>query len=211
VLQILLRHVFTIIIVAIVTTGSALGFSLAQTPIYQASVKILIGQEKSEDTNLAGDVSGLQDLTLTVAKGAVTMPIAQAVVERLNLPGQSSGEVLQNMSAEADPGTVYVDISYKSSDPREAQLTANAIGQALSEKVSEGSLGSNGVIATVWAPASLPQNPVSPDPARNAAIAFVLGSVLGVGLAFLLEHMKGFSRLIDEARHAETHSYDRDY
>jgi capsular polysaccharide biosynthesis protein len=211
VLQILLRHVGTIIIITIVTTGSALGFSIAQTPIYQASAKILVSQKETTDRSFAGDVSGLQDLTLTVAKGAVTMPIAQAVVERLNLPGQSAGEVLGNMSAEADPGTVYVDVSYKSSDPKEAQLTVNAIGQALSEKVSEGSLGANGIIATVWAPATLPQNPVSPDPVRNSAIAFVLGSLLGVALAFLLEHMKGFGRLIDVARNTGTDSDDRDY
>ena len=211
VLRILLRHVGLIISVTIVTTGSALGFSIAQTPIYQASVKILVSQQETTDRSFAGDVSGLQDLTLTVAKGAATMPIAQAVVERLNLPEQSAGEVLGNMSAEADPGTMYVNISYKSSDPKEAQLTANAIGQALSEKVSEGSLGANGITTAVWAPATLPQNPVSPDLVRNIAIAFVLGSVLGVALTFLLEHMKGFGKLIGNVRNTGTDSYDRDH
>jgi capsular polysaccharide biosynthesis protein len=187
VLQTLLRRVGIIILVTIVVTGSALGFSLAQTPTYQASVKVLVGQESTEDTNLGGDVSGLQELTLTVAKAADTMSVAQAVVEQPNLPEQSASGVLRNMSAEQDPGTMFVNISYKSSDPKKAQLTANAIGEVLSEKISEVSLGANTITATVWEPATLPQNPVSPDPVRNAVIALVLGSLLGVALAFLLE------------------------
>lgn len=189
VLQILFRRIGVIILVTIVVTGSALGFSLAQAPAYQASVKILVGQRSTQDTNLSGDVAALQDLTLTVAEAADTMPVAQEVVERLSLPDQSAAGVLQSMEAEQDPGTMFVDISYTSSDRKKAQLTANAIGEVLSEKVSEVSLGANAITATVWAPATLPQNPVSPNPLRNAAIALVLGSFLGVALAFLLEYL----------------------
>ena len=189
VLQTLLRRVWAIILVTVVITGSALGFSLAQAPTYQASVKILVGQRSTGDTSLGGEVAGLQDLTLTVSKAADTMPVAQTVVEQLNLPEQSPEEVLQNMTAEQDPGTLFVNISYTSSDPKKAQLTANAIGEVLSEKISEVSPGANGITATVWAPATLPQNPVNPDPVRNVVIALVLGSLLGVALAFLLEYV----------------------
>ncbi len=211
VLQILFRRVGTIILATLVAAGSALGFSLTQVPTYQASVKILVGQKSTESANLSGDVSGLQDLTLTVANGADTLPVAQAAVEQLNLPEQNAGEVLGNMSAEPQPGTMFVDISYASSDPQEAQLTANAIGQALSEKVSEVSLGANAITATVWAPATLPQDPVSPDPLRNTLVALVLGSLLGVALAFLLEYVKSFGILMNEARETETDPADRDH
>jgi capsular polysaccharide biosynthesis protein len=84
---------------------------------------------------------------------------------------------------------MFVNISYTSSDPQKAQLIANAIGQVLSEKISQVSLGANNITATVWAPATLPQNPVSPEPIRNAVVALVLGSLLGVMLAFLLEYV----------------------
>lgn len=190
VLRPLLRRVGAIILVTVVVTGSALGFSLTQTPAYLASVKILVGQKATPgNANLNGDVTGLTDLTLTVAKAADTMPVAQAAVEQLNLPEQSAKEVVQHMSAEPDPGTMFVNISYKSSDPEKAQLTANAIGQVLSQKISEVSLGANGITATVWEPATVPQTPVSPDPVRNTVIALLLGSLLGVALAFLLEYV----------------------
>src|SRR5215212_3356387 len=81
VLQTLLRRVPTIILVMAVVTGAALGFSLLQVPTYEASAKVVVGQQNKVDTPVAANVSGLQDLALTVAEGAQTMPVAQAVVE----------------------------------------------------------------------------------------------------------------------------------
>ena len=189
VLRILLRRVLTIILVTIVVTSTALGFSLYQKPTYEASIKILVGQKSQAGTNLGADVSGLQELALTVAKAVPTKPVAQAVVEQLKLPEGSAEQVLENMSAQQDPATMFVDVSYKDSDPKEAQRVANAIGQVVSQKISEVSLGANAITATVWEPATLPQAPVSPDPIRNSIIALVLGGLLGVLLAFLLEYV----------------------
>jgi capsular polysaccharide biosynthesis protein len=180
----------TIVLVAAVTAGSALGFSLLQTPTYEASVLILVGQKTTDDTIFgAADVSGLQELAVTVAQAVPTTPIAETVVKRLNLQEESAKEVLNNISAEQDPGTMFVNVSYKDSNPERAQLIANTIGQVLSEKISEVSVGANAITATVWEPATLPETPISPDPIRNVIIALVLGSLLGVVLAFLLEYV----------------------
>ena len=189
VLQILRRRMWTIVLVVVVLTASTLGFSLYQEPTYEASVKLLVGQQSPGGPNLGGDIGGLQDATLTVAELVPSMPVAQGVVEQLNQPELSAGEVLANMSVEPDPGTMFINVSYEDSDPKRAQLIANTIGQVLSERVSEVSLGANGITATVWAPATLPQAPVSPDPVRNGVLALVLGSLLGVVLALLLEHI----------------------
>jgi capsular polysaccharide biosynthesis protein len=84
---------------------------------------------------------------------------------------------------------MFVNVSYKDSDPERAQLIANTIGKVLSEKISEVSIGANSITATVWEPATLPETPVSPDPVRDVIIALVLGSLLGVVLAFSLEYV----------------------
>jgi capsular polysaccharide biosynthesis protein len=181
---------WTIVLVAAVTAGSALGFSLLQTPTYEASVLILVGQKTTDDTIFgAADVSGLQELAVTVAQAVPTTPIAGTVVERLDLQEKSAKEVLNNISAEQDPGTMFVNVSYKDSNPERAQLIANTVGKVLSEKISEVSVGANAITATVWEPATLPEAPISPDPIRNVIIALVLGSLLGVVLAFLLEYV----------------------
>ncbi len=190
ILQSLRQRMWTIVLVAAMTAGSALGLSLLQTPTYEASVLILVGQKTTGQTNLsAADVTDLQELAQTVAKAVPTTPIAGTVVERLDLQEVMAGEVIENVSAKPDPGTMFVNVSYKDSDPERAQLIANTIGKVLSQKISEVSVGANAITATVWEPASLPGTPVSPDPIRDGIIALVLGSILGVMLAFLLEYV----------------------
>jgi capsular polysaccharide biosynthesis protein len=189
VLEILLRRVSAIILVTVVITGSALGFSLYQTPTYVASVKMLVSQKSPGGPNLGGDISGLQEVTLTVARAVDTEPVAQGVVEQLNQPELSAGEVLANMSVEPDPGTMFINVSYKDSDPQRAQLIANTIAEMSSQKISDVMLGANPIVARIWQPATLPENPVSPNPVRNGIIALLLGGILGVGLAFLLEYV----------------------
>jgi capsular polysaccharide biosynthesis protein len=187
--QILRRRLWTIVLVVVVITGSALAFSLYQTPTYEASIKILVGQKSRAKTNLNSSVSGLQTFTLTVAKAVPTTPIAEAVVEQLNLPKGSAGQVVSNMSVAQDPGTMFIDVTYTDSEAKRAQLVANAIGQVVSQKIGEVSLGANRITATLWQPAKFPSTPVSPDPVRNCFIAFILGGLLGVALAFLFEYI----------------------
>jgi capsular polysaccharide biosynthesis protein len=179
--------VFTLVVLVI-----PLWISLYQTPTYEASIKILVGQKSTPwwESNTgepsvirvsAGDVSGLQDLAQTVADAADTMPVAQAVVEQLNLPKGSAEKVLKNMSVKQDPGTMLINVSYEDSSPERAQQIANAIGQVLSEKASKTSVGPYAITATVWEPAKLPKTPVSPNPVRNMLLAGATwGLILGL-------------------------------
>ena len=188
-LQVLLRRLPFILLIAVAAMGSAWGFSLYQTPTYEASVKILVGQKGTDSANLSGDVEGLQQLAVTLAKAVPTQPVAQAVVEQPGLPEGSAKKILENLSAQQDPGTFFIDVSYQDSSPKRTQLIANAIGQVFSQKVSEMSLGASTATATVWEQATLPEAPVAPNPLRNAILAFVFGLPLGAGLAFLLEYV----------------------
>ncbi len=171
-------RVLAVVLVAVYVTSA----SLMQTPTYESSVVIQIGQKTTGYPNAALDVADLQELTLTVANAVPTTPVAEAVVERLEAPTQGgAGEVLANTSAEPDPGTLFVNVSYKDSDPERAQLIANTIGVVLSEKVPEMGLGANAITATVWKPATLPETPVSPNPLRNGLLTLVIGLVLCAG------------------------------
>jgi capsular polysaccharide biosynthesis protein len=194
ILQTLRRRMWTIVLVVVVFAASTLAFSLYQEPTYEASVKMLVGQRSPGGPNLGGDVTGLQELTLTVAEVVPTMRVAEEVVEQLNLSGLSARGVLANMSVEPEPGTMVINVSYKASGPdadlpQRVQLIADTIGEVSSRTVSDVSLGANPVRVTIWQSATLPENPISPNPERNFVIALLLGSLLGVGLAFLLEYV----------------------
>src|SRR5919107_5433572 len=83
ILQTLRKRMWTIVLVAAVTAGSALGFSLAQTPTYEASVQILIGQKVTggEYPNPGvANVTDLQEVAQTVAQAVPTTPIAETAV-----------------------------------------------------------------------------------------------------------------------------------
>jgi polysaccharide biosynthesis transport protein len=55
---------------------------------------------------------------------------------------------------------------------------------------------------SVLAPAEVPTSPVSPQPVRTGALALVLGLLLGVGLAFLRDHLDDVIRDEDDFKRA---------
>jgi len=82
--RVLWRRRWVIALVTVVLTGMAVAFTLAQTPMYEASIKILVGQERgiAENPSNAGD---LQQITQTMAEGISSRSIAEAVIQELNL------------------------------------------------------------------------------------------------------------------------------
>jgi capsular polysaccharide biosynthesis protein len=195
ILQILIRHVWTIVLVVVVITGSTFAFSARQMPTYEATVQMLVSQKNPGGPNLGGDIGGLQDATLTVAEMVPSMHVAQGVVEQLNLPDLSAEDVLRNMSVEASPGTMVIDVSYTytaanaETAQERAQLIANAIGEVSTKEIGDAMVGANPIVFRVWDEATLPEHPESPNQVRNSIIALLLGVPLAVGIAFLLDHV----------------------
>lgn len=189
-LQVLRRRFWVILLTIVVAVGVAVGLSLQQTPLYMASTLVLVGQElQREDTNnLAGDIQGLQLATETVNEAVETRPVAEGVVEQLKLQ-RSAESVLANLSAQSVEDTQFIEISYTDTDPERAQEIVNGAGEVLSEEISKISPSTNALTATVWERADVPEVPISPNPLRNGFLALVLGIILGVSLAFLLEFL----------------------
>jgi len=186
-LRIIRQWLWVILLVAAVLAGAAVGFSLAQTPIYEASIRIMVGQERGTN-DLPIGVYDLQALTQTMAESVSIRPVAEAVIRQQNLR-ETPEELLANLSVEQVATTQLIQVSYTDLSPERAQRVANAIGSAFSERVSKVTPSAIAITATVWEPAVVPDEPVSPNPLRNGLLALVLGLMLGVGLAFLLESL----------------------
>lgn len=191
VLRTVWKRLWVIVLVALVFVGAAVGFSLLQTPVYEASAKVLVSQELGVDDqsgNLAGNVEGLQQLVQTVIVQIETRPVAEEVIRRLGLQASPQG-VLENLTVEQIETTQVIQLSYSDTDPESAQQTVNSISEVASERVSEVRAGTSDIMATVVEPAVVPNAPVSPDPVRNGLLALGLGLMLGLGLVFLLEYL----------------------
>jgi capsular polysaccharide biosynthesis protein len=103
----------------------------------------------------------------------------------------STGEVLANTNVEPDPGTMFINVSYRDSDPQRAQLLANTIAEVGSQKISDDvMLDSYPLVARVWRPATLPEYPVSPKPVQNTFVALVLSLIVCAGWAFAWPYVK---------------------
>lgn len=55
---------------------------------------------------------------------------------------------------------------------------------------------------SVFSPAELPRAPFSPQPLRNTALALVVGAMIGVGVAFLLDYLDDTVHTPEDARQA---------
>jgi capsular polysaccharide biosynthesis protein len=174
-----------IVLIIVLIEGLAVGSSFLQTPQYEASIKVLIGQ-KSDAKPAPVSVYDLQQLTLTMAQAVATYPVADAAIRRSNL-SVAPETLVDKLNSEAIAETQFIEVTYANSDPQKAKRMVNAVGDAFSEQVSRISPSANAVTATVWEEARVPESPVSPNPVHRAFFALVIGVVLGAGLALLLE------------------------
>ena len=190
VFRIIRKRLWIIVLVAVVFVGGAAGFSLAQTPIYEGSMKLLIQKPNREASDtLNGDIQGLQQLTLTMVTLIDSRPVAESVIRELDLR-TTPERLLQSLSVEQLSATPVISVSYKDPDRRLAQRVVNAVGEQFSERISEESPVAKGsVTVSVWERAALPKGPVSPDFMINIVVALLMGVLIGAGLAFLLEYL----------------------
>jgi capsular polysaccharide biosynthesis protein len=201
ILRMLWRRLWLIALFALVFMGVAMGFSLVQTPKYEASIKMLVGQKQesgTSETNLsAGDLQGLQILTKTMAEAIDTRRVAQAVIDRLNLP-VGPGTLMNGLRVEPIAETQFFKVTYEDTNPVRAQQVANTYGEVFSSQISEVSSDASAVTVTLWEEARVPDDPVSPQPLRNGLLGLMLGTMLGVTLAFLLESLSQGWRSTEE-------------
>jgi capsular polysaccharide biosynthesis protein len=201
ILRVLWRRAWLIALPALVFTGVAIGFSLAQEPRYEASIKMLVGQKQesadSESNLSAGDLQGLQILTKTMAEAIDTRRVAEVVIERLNLP-LGPGDLVTNLRVEPVSETQFFKVTYEDSDPVRAQQILNTYGEVFPDQVSEISSDASAVTVTLWEQARVEDDPVSPQPRRNALLGLLLGAMLGVVLVFLLESFNDAWRSTEE-------------
>jgi capsular exopolysaccharide synthesis family protein len=188
-LRVIWRRRWVVLLVTLVVTGAVVGVSFAQTPVYQASIKILIGQE-SGITQVPSEAVGLQTVTQTMVGGVSSRPVAKAVIRQENLRLTTDKFLEEHLIAEQETDTQWIHVTYRDVNPVRAQRVANAVGDVFTKRVSEVNQSGNAAItATVWERAVVPDTPVRPDTRRNGILAFLFGLVLGVVLAFVLEYL----------------------
>lgn len=197
-LDVVWKRFWIIVLVMVLFSGMAVGFSLRQTPLYEASNKILVGRHGGfilDPTH----AEGLELLAVTMSDAVDSRPVVKAAIRQQDLKLSPKG-VLSRLHTNAIPQTQFIEVSYVDSNPDRAKQVVDAVGKAFSEKISEVSQSADDLTtASVWEPAITPVDPISPLPWRNGFIALVLGGIVGLGLVFLVEHLDDSWRSSEEA------------
>jgi capsular polysaccharide biosynthesis protein len=177
--------------VGVAVAGATVLYDLQQEPSYKSSTKILVGQDANSTSavgNLDAESKGLASVAKTMAGAVKTRPVAEATIERLDLP-IGPERLASGLEVKQGDESPFLDVSYQDSSPRQAQQIATTIADVFLEQIAEEVSPNAGLDIRVWEEATLPTSPVSPSPKRDGALGLALGCMLGIGLAFLLERL----------------------
>lgn len=160
------------------------------TPIYQSSTQILVNQKKQEGAMIqAGEVQTNIQLTNTYKVIIKSPVILDQVNEKLKLKLNMTAQALTgkiNVANEKDSQVISVTAEDK--DPKLARDIANATADVFKGEVAK-IMNVDNVTVLSKAEVAENQSPIKPRPMLNVAIAFVVGLMAAVGLAFLLEYL----------------------
>ena len=181
------RWKLIVVITLSVTFISAIFSFYIIKPEYEATTKVFIGKEQSENSSdySNNDIQMYQKLMKTYGEVIKTKDLINAALETSGIFLETN-DVLNNLAVTTNTDTQILEISYTSTDPYEANNVLQAITDTF--MIDAKLLIPNGNVQVIEA-VQIPQTPVSPNKKMNIAIAFVLGLMISVGLVFLLEYL----------------------
>jgi capsular polysaccharide biosynthesis protein len=158
------------------------------TPIYQTNTQILVNQEKSEaaallNQNIQTDLQLINTYSVIIKSPAILDQVSDQLA--LDLGADQLTEKITVSNAE---NSQVVNISVQDPDPAIAVDIANTTAAVFQEEIQE-LMKVDNVSILSYAVVKENQAPVAPNPMLNMAIAAVVGLMLGVGIAFLLEYL----------------------
>lgn len=182
------RAILILLTMLLAVTVAAVTSFLLLTPIYQASTQILVNQQKSEQNQFnTQDIQANLQLINTYNVIITSPAILSKVIEQLDLnttPAALKGKITVNSAQNSQ----VVNVSVEDPEPYMAVDIANTTAEVFQEEIQKLMNVDN---VNILSPAVLSDKPtpIKPDPYLNMAIAAVIGLMIGVGIAFLLEYL----------------------
>ncbi|MCA1026272.1 capsular biosynthesis protein [Cytobacillus kochii] len=177
--------ILSITIAAALISGVVSYFVL--TPVYQSSTQILVNQAKDNQEITKNDLDGNLQLINTYNVIIKSPAILDIVKEELNL-SVSTSALNEKISVQSEQNSQVVKITVEDESAEQAALIANKTAEVFRSEIPD-IMNIDNVSILASAEITENQSPIKPNPLLNIAIAFVVGLMAGVGLAFLLEYM----------------------
>jgi len=170
-----------------ITVAGVISF-LVLTPMYQTSTEILVNQSPTEtgqltNQNIQTDLQLINTYSGIIKSPAILDKVAEEIGGEL-----TTAQLINKITVSNANQSQIVNITVQDEDPAKAVEIANTTASVFESDIQELMNVDN---VTILSPAVLSENPspVAPNPMLNMAIAAVVGLMLGVGIAFLLEYL----------------------
>lgn len=188
-----LRARFRLIgLMVVATTVAAFAISSNLPSVYEANTRLLVGQASTSGTLDYNLLLASQRLSQTYAELALTRPSAERVKADLGLTAPVE-EILNNVTASAEPDSLFVNITAHAGTPQGAADLANAFAKAvvaISPRLFvDLPVSTADNLLTIVEPAEAPTDRVSPRVALTTLLAALSALVVGIAVALVVERL----------------------
>ncbi len=191
--------IVSVTVIAALVSGIASEFFIK--PTYEESTTLLVNQ-KATSSQLAMDalyntIMANESLVQTYSQIMTSNVILNKVIQDLHLTYKPA-QLANMISLTSNNQSEVITLDVKANSAVLAANIANTLASVFQKKVVQIMQVSN---VQIIDPAVAQANPlpVSPNKKLNVAIAFILGLMVSVGIAFLLEYLDDSVRSEDEA------------
>jgi len=182
-LRILRQRGWVIILAALLTAGATFGFSKAQPPVYESSLRLLVRPSRTD----FGAANAAKILLDTYVAWLNSRYRAQEVIDILQLD-MEAGELLGDVKVASESISFVVQLSVENSDPDLANDIARTWGNLLMQwQTQENDKNRKEDRITIEFIDDPQIAGVSPNWKVNTAAGAVFGALLGVIVIFVLE------------------------
>jgi succinoglycan biosynthesis transport protein ExoP len=175
--------------ITLAVTLLAAGGTLLLTPKYTAITRLFFAVQGTDSATDLAQGSNFAEKQMTSYAQVATSPLVlDDVIDRLSLP-IATDELAGSIATNVPIDTVILEVAVENPDPTQAAAIANAIGSRLATVAAtlspQRSDGSDAVKATILTPAKTPSKPTSPIVVQNVLLGFIVGLMIGAGVALV--------------------------
>ncbi len=190
-LRILHRNWILILALTILGGAGAYGYSLLQTPTYEANTQLYVSvrSDSSGVSELAQGTNFARQAVVSFVDVVDSAVVLDRVIDDLNLE-TTAQQLAKSIDASSPTNSVIISIRASDTNAELAASIANSVGTNFASVVvnqlekPEGNAPSLVKVETIE-PALVPTSPAAPHTPLNVVLGLVIGLALGLGIAIL--------------------------
>lgn len=157
------------------------------TPKYQSSTQILINQSQNDEEISSADLQSSRELISTYNVIMTSPAILEPVQDEIDFEG-TMDELRSKINVAAEEESQVATVTIEDTDPQRAVRIANTLSQTFEQQIPN-IMDVDNVSVLSEAEVQNSTEPVSPRPLLNLAISLLIGLIVGIGTALIIDFL----------------------